>query len=108
MEDAQAEGYTGQDSPTGAADGTEESYLKHGPMPSNQNKNNADRGILQPLAAKVLMKILYGARMARLDMLRAVCNLACFVTRWTTDCDAKLHRLVHYIACTKHPDRLGG
>ena len=40
-----------------------------------------DRGILQPLAARVLMKILYAARMARFDLLRAVCNLACFVTR---------------------------
>ena len=44
-----------------------------------------DRGVLQPLAAKVLMKILYGARMARFDLLKAVCDLACFVTRWTVD-----------------------
>eukprot|EP00975_Prorocentrum_lima_P026488 5569412-Prorocentrum_lima.AAC.1 len=29
-------------------------------------------GQLQPIAARVLMKILYGARMARFDLLRAV------------------------------------
>ena len=32
-------------------------------------------GVLQPIAAKILMKILYGARMARFDLLRAVCQL---------------------------------
>ena len=31
---------------------------------------------LQPYAAKVLMKILYVARYARFDLLRAVCSLA--------------------------------
>ena len=54
-------------------------------------------GRLQPIAAKVLMKILYGARMARFDLLRAVCHLACHITRWSSDCDRRLHRLICYI-----------
>ena len=40
-----------------------------------------DRGTLQPIAAKVLMRILYAARMALVDLLRAVCHLACFITK---------------------------
>ena len=66
-----------------------------------------DRGVLQPLAAKVLMKILYAARMARFDLLRAVCDLACFVTKCSAECDRKLHRLICYIASTKHHRQIG-
>ena len=42
---------------------------------------------LKPYAAKVLMKILYAARYARLDLLRAVCALALFITKWDEQCD---------------------
>ena len=45
-------------------------------------------------ASAVLMKILYGARMARFDLLRATCALASNVTRWTRSDDRKLFRLV--------------
>ena len=53
-----------------------------------------DEGRLQPIAAKVLMKILCAARLCRFDLLRAVCHLAIFVTKWTSECDRELHRLV--------------
>ena len=43
------------------------------------------------------MKILYAARMARFDLLRAMCALACMVTKWTPACDRALLRLVCYI-----------
>ena len=43
------------------------------------------------------MKILYGARVARYDLLRPVRALASRITRWTKLCDKKLHRLVSYI-----------
>ena len=66
-----------------------------------------DRGVLQPLAAKVLMKIFYAARMARFALLRAVCDLACFVTKWSAECDRELHRLICYIASTKHHRQIG-
>ena len=57
-------------------------------------------GILKPIASKVLMKILYAARMCRYDLLRATCALASLVTKWTPSCDKKLHRLVSYIHST--------
>ena len=43
------------------------------------------------------MKILYTARMARYDLLRATQYLATRITKWTQRCDKQLHRLVAYI-----------
>merc|ERR1711873_97807 len=59
--------------------------------------DDSDVGQLQPIAARVLMKILYAARMCRFDLLRAVNGLATKVTRWDSMCDRRLHRLVSYI-----------
>ena len=59
-------------------------------------------GKYKAVAARVLMKILYAARVARFDLLRAVNNLSCFVTKWDTQCDKRLHRLVCYIQSTLH------
>ena len=60
-------------------------------------------GVLQPRAAKVLMKLLYGARLARFDLLRAINNLAAYITKWTPDCDKRLHRIMCYVDSTlKH------
>ena len=55
---------------------------------------------LKPYAAKVLMKILYAARYARLDLFRAVCAVAQFITKWDEQCDLRLYRLVCYINST--------
>ena len=66
-----------------------------------------DTGRLQPIAAKVLMKILYAATLCRFDLLRAVCHLATFVTKWTSECDRKLHRLVCYVDSSKHLRMIG-
>jgi hypothetical protein len=33
--------------------------------------------------ASILMKTLYVARIARFDLLRAICHLACFITKWS-------------------------
>ena len=38
-------------------------------------------GVLQPIASKVLMKVLYAARMCRYDLIRATCALASKVTK---------------------------
>ena len=53
--------------------------------------------VLAVYAAKVLMKILYAARYARFDLLRAVCALAQQVSKWDRLCDLKLYRLMCYI-----------
>ena len=58
------------------------------------------KGVLAPIATRVLMKILFAARMARFDLLRAVQGLAARVTKWSTECDKALHRLVCYIHST--------
>ena len=73
------------------------------PTPFSENRvakpleENEPTGRLQPIASKVLMKILFAARMARWDLLRATQSLASRVTKWGKDCDAALHRLVCYI-----------
>ena len=46
------------------------------------------------------MKVLYGARAARWDLLKAVQLLATRVTKWSRECDKALHRLMCYINCT--------
>ena len=80
------------------------STLKHVATPFHENRiakpamENEPQGQLQPIASKVLMKILFAARMARWDLLRATQGLASRVTKWSRDCDMALHRLVSYIA----------
>ena len=65
--------------------------------PNSSEVDDTQEGVLQPIAAHVLMKVLYGACMVRFDLLRAVCHLACYVTKWTAVCDRRLHRLMSYI-----------
>ena len=57
-------------------------------------------GVLAPIATRVLMKVLFAAQMARFDLLRAAQGLAARVTKWSTDCDKALHRLICYIHST--------
>ncbi len=57
-------------------------------------------GRLASVASKILMKILYGARMARPDLLKAVGRLATKVTKWNPQHDADLERLICYINST--------
>ena len=60
------------------------------------------RGHLAPHAASVLMKLLYGARIARFDLLRQVNRLARNVHRWTDSDDRGLHHLMCCVHHTKH------
>ena len=65
-------------------------------------KAASDGYALQPYAAKVLMKVLYAARYARFDLLRAICHLAQYITKWDEHCDKRLYRLMCYIHSTYH------
>ena len=56
-----------------------------------------DKGVLSDVACAVLMKILYAARLARWDLLRAIGILASRVTKWSRMCDKALHKLVCYV-----------
>ena len=58
------------------------------------------KGALAPIAARVLMKVLFAARMARYDLIRAVQGLAARVTKWSSDREKALHRLICYIHST--------
>jgi hypothetical protein len=66
-------------------------------LPSASVQNPGKFGAI---ASRVLMKVLYAARMARPDLLKAVNSLACLVAKWDEGCDARLHRLVCYINST--------
>ena len=67
------------------------------PMPASKPELVNPHGQLHEYAARVLMKILYGARLARKDLLRAIGALATFITKWDKECDKKLLQLVSYI-----------
>ena len=77
--------------------------LKKVATPFHENRiakpvdDNEPAGRLQPIASRVLMKILLAAQMARWDLLRATQSLASRVTKWSRDCDVVLHQLVCYI-----------
>ena len=60
------------------------------------------QGELHEVASRVLMKVLWAARLCRRDLLRAVNRLATCVAKWTSEADLMLYRLMGYIASTKH------
>ena len=64
-------------------------------------ENFEAKGELAAVAARIVLKVLYLARIARPDLLWAVNILAREVTKWTAACDQRLFRLICYIKCTK-------
>ena len=88
-----------------AAVGTQQKGAKsEGPTgpadPKTSCKQKEPEGKLEKIASRITMKTHYGARYARLDLLRSINNLACHVTKCDTFCDRALHRLVCYIQST--------
>ena len=49
------------------------------------------------VAARILMKLLYAARMARPDLLRPIIALACYTHAWAAVRDKALLRLLSYV-----------
>ena len=64
-------------------------------------------GVLAPAAASIVMKVMYGARMVRVDLLRRIQGLARYMTKWTRRQDRDLHRMMCYIQATKHWKAVG-
>ena len=64
--------------------------------------NDEVKGELADDACSVLMKNLWGARLARPDLSRQVCRLASKVSKWTRNDDRRLQRLMEYMNSTKH------
>ena len=52
-------------------------------------------------AASLLMKLLYAARMVRLDICYSINSLSRYVTRWNSVCDKQLSHLFSYLQQTK-------
>lgn len=72
------------------------------PDPASKGKKKVEekdtpRGKLAPHAASILMKLLYAARIARFDLLRAINSLARNISKWSDKDDARLHHLMCYV-----------
>ncbi len=66
-------------------------------MPSQEGQapdRGKGSGKLSTIACKCLMKIMYIARFARPDLLRAVGALSTMITKWDELCDRKLYRII--------------
>ena len=66
------------ESPSKDSSGNAESSSSRGSHPAEST------GKLASIASRILMKVLWAARLARFDLLRAVCHLAQNVTKWTS------------------------
>ena len=63
----------------------------------NTDTSAVSCGQLASSAARILMKVLYAARLCRYDLLRPVSFLAQRVTKWTHFCDKLLHKTMCWI-----------
>ena len=78
--------------------GTARKDLRHVATPFIDENNLSDdcfeeQGELAPHASSLLMKVLYGARYARGDLIRPTQLLARRVTKWRKIGDMRIHRL---------------
>ena len=69
-------------------------YLPEGSIPLNEWE---ERGELAGEASKVLMKVLWAARLSRPDVIKAIGDLTRRVTKWSRADDKRLHRLMNYL-----------
>ena len=65
------------------------------------SSDSTTKGTLESIASRVVLKILYTARLGRPDTLWSVNTLARKVTSWNKGCDKRLHRLIEYLQGTK-------
>ena len=61
-----------------------------------------EKGKLSDVCSRIVLKVLFFARIARPDLFQSVNTLAREVTRWTQACDRRLLRLISYIHTTRH------
>ena len=71
--------------------------LGEGDDENEYDETKEPKGELQPIAAKVIMNILYGARMARYDLLHSCQILASKIIKWIRRSDQRLLRIVAYL-----------
>ena len=79
--------------------GYDENEIMPAPTPfADESKDNSGVideevgkiGEVSGISAKCLMKVMYMARLARGDLLRAVGHLSTTITKWTKHCDAQI------------------
>ncbi len=96
--------------------GYDENKIKPAPTPSADESKDSSGvideeegkiGELSSISAKCLMKVMYMARLARGDLLRAVGHLSTKITKWTKDCDAKLLRIRRYAKGSREFRQIG-
>ena len=75
-------------------------FMEIPPQEIIEDAESKGTGELQNAACRILMKLLYAARMARFDLLRAIGFLATRITKWSPLCDKMLHRLMCYVNAT--------
>ena len=75
-------------------------------VPTDGAQEN-DEVALASVACSLLMKVLWAARLARPDLLRAVTYLATKVSKWTSKCESMMHRFMGYIQATLNLRMIG-
>ena len=60
------------------------------------------KGTLESVASRIVLKILYTARIGRPDILWSVNTLARMITKWNRACDKRRHRLVSHLHSTRY------
>ena len=81
-----------QEAPHGGGGG-----LRKGGTTEKGGANVVNPGQLSHIATRCLMKIMYIARLALQDLLRAVGALTTTTTRWDEMCDRKPYRIIKYM-----------
>ena len=84
-----------------------ESTANDGKSVKTDGKQDADEGALASVACSFFMKVLWAARLARPDLLRAVNYLATKVSKWTSTCCSMMHRRMGYTQATLHLRMVG-
>ena len=83
-------------------------YTQEGPRTKEQEvKGKDEKGALAGVAASVLMKCMYAARMARFDLLWPVQGLARYISKLTKRQDEELYHLMCYIYTTRSWKAMG-
>ena len=85
--------------------GIQRSQLRAAKTPSVDDhqltdEDRATPGVLEKDAAKVIMKMLYGARLVRYELLWPICSIARMVSKWSKAEDKRLYRLICYLNTT--------
>ena len=78
---------------------TDRSTLRAAKTPSVDDhaltdEDRAAPGALEQDAAKIIMKMLYGARLVRYELLWPICSIARMVSKWSRAEDKRLYRLI--------------